>query len=175
VGTAEIVIAMGNIVKGTSPEEYYDVFTWASIDVLKQLTHRTEDDIRTDDNKKDWKRISDEEVVKPGGRLYPTYQEVCTSIRRTAIAAMDERPNNPRVMLRPIAARFIQAHKKVRPEAIQAGLTDVATALDRQIELINKMFPDLGTLDEEVTRFNRNVELGKTASNVEQEPMDFPS
>jgi len=175
VGTAEIAIAMGNILKGTAPDAYYEVYTWASIDVLKQLTHRTEEDILSDDNKKKWKHIPDDEVLKPGGRLYPTYQEVCTTIRRTAIEAMDQRSNNPRVMLRPLASRFLDAHKRVRPEAIAAGLTDVATGLDRQIDLISKMFPDLGTMEEEVERFNRNVELSNSERKVEQESMDFPS
>jgi hypothetical protein len=78
-------------------------------------------------------------------------------------------------MLRPLASRFLEAHKRVRPEAIAAGLTDVATGLDRQIDLISKMFPDLGTMEEEVERFNRNVELSNSERKVEQESMDFPS
>ena len=38
VGRAEIVIAMGNIVKGTSPDEYYEIFQWASLDTLQEVT-----------------------------------------------------------------------------------------------------------------------------------------
>jgi hypothetical protein len=37
------------------------------------------------------------------------------------------------------------------------------------------MFPDLGTMEEEVERFNRNVELSNSERKVEQESMDFPS
>jgi hypothetical protein len=87
VGTAEIVIAMGNIAQGTSPPEYYEVFTWASLDTLSIITGHSKEVILLDPNKRHWKLITDDDVLKPSGRLYQTYQEVCTNIRREAIAA----------------------------------------------------------------------------------------
>ena len=162
VGTAEIVIAMGNIIEGESPPEYYEVFTWASVDVLKTLTDQTEEEIFVQENRKDWKKITDAEVVEPGGRLYPTYQEVATSIRRFTIAAMDKRiTNNPREFLRPVAAHYIEGHTKVLAEAaFEKGPLgkQLMSALEQHIAAIRRMYPDLGTTEEEVARHNRNIE-----------------
>ncbi len=91
VGSAEIVIACGNLVQGTSPPEYWDLFQWASLDVLSILTGNPPETILADPGKKAWRLIPDDEVLTPGGRLYPTYQIVSTTIRREAIAAMDKR------------------------------------------------------------------------------------
>jgi hypothetical protein len=46
VGTAEIVCAMGNLHKDLGmPAEYYDVFHWASTDVLSKLTGQTPEEV----------------------------------------------------------------------------------------------------------------------------------
>ena len=57
VGTAEIVIAMGNLVQGTSPPDYYEVFQWASLDVLQEITGHTAEQILADPGKKHWRKI----------------------------------------------------------------------------------------------------------------------
>jgi hypothetical protein len=158
VGTAEIVIAMGNLVQGTNPPEYYDVFQWASLDVLKTLTGDSEETILANPGKRHWKKIANDEVLKPSGPLYSTYQTIATSIRREAIAAMDQQANHPRNLLRPIAARFIEAHTQVRREAEAEGLSHVVQQLDEAVVTIRGMFPDLGDLATEVAAHNRNIE-----------------
>jgi hypothetical protein len=150
VGTAEIVCAMGNLVQGTSPPEYYDVFQWASLDVLKTLTGDDEETILADPGKKSWKKIADDDVLKPGGRLYPTYQTIATTIRREAIAAMENKANHPRQYLRPLAVRFLESHTKVSREAEAEGLTDIVERLDEAVATIRIMFPDLKDFDTEL-------------------------
>lgn len=158
VGTAEIVLAMSNLVGGTSPLEYYEVFQWASLDVLEILLGTPPEQSLKDPTKKGWKLITDDEVLKPTGRLYTTYQTIATSIRREAIAAMDTQANHPRKLLRPIAARFIEAHTQVRREAEAEGLSHVVQQLDEAVVTIRGMFPDLGDLATEVAAHNRNIE-----------------
>lgn len=145
VGTAEIVCAMGNIIKGTSPPEYYDVFQWASLDTLAILSGDPPEKIIKDPEKQanGWKIIPDDEVIKPGGRLYPTYQEVATHIRRTAIQAIEKQPHHPRELLRPLAKIFLENHTLVRTTAEAGGLTEVTEAIDQGIRTIHAMFPDL--------------------------------
>ena len=152
VGTSEIVCAMGNIIAGASPAEYYDLFTWASLDVLSIITGDTPEQILRDPGKKHWKLIPDHEVLRPGGRLYPTYQEVATSIRREAIANLAKSPDNPREYLRPVAAHFIESHRKVRAEAQAEGMTDVVKRLDDAMATIQGMFPNLGSIAQELPR-----------------------
>jgi hypothetical protein len=151
VGTAEIVCAMGNIIQGTSPPEYYEVFQWASLDTLSILSGEPPEQIVKDPEKQahGWKIIPDDEVIKPGGRLYPTYQEVATHIRRTAIAAMEKQPHHPRELLRPLAARFIESHAELRTQAQAEGLTEIVARLDEAIRTIRAMFPDLGSTEQE--------------------------
>ena len=74
VGTAEIVCAMGNTMRGQTPPEYYEVFQWASVDAMAALLNKTHAEVLADPSKKDWKRIEDAEVIRPGGRLYATCQ-----------------------------------------------------------------------------------------------------
>jgi hypothetical protein len=143
VGTAEIVIAMGNILQGTSPPEYYEVFQWASLDVLSTIMGHTPEQILADPSKQHWTLIPDDTVIKPSGRLYAIYQTIATSIRREAIAAMDKQPHHPRAFLRPLAEHFIRSHAKVRAEAEANGLTDLVARLDEAIGTIRGMFPDL--------------------------------
>jgi hypothetical protein len=150
VGSAEIVIAMGNLVEGTTPPEYYDVFQWASLDVLKTLTDDSAETILADPGKKHWKLITDDDVLKPTGRLYTTYQTIATSIRREAIAAMEKQPHHPRHYLRPLAARFLEAHIKVRAEAELEGLTDHVVRIEEAEETIRDMFPDLEDVEAEL-------------------------
>jgi hypothetical protein len=147
VGTAEIVIAMQNIVKGTSPAEYWEIYQWASVDVLCTLLGQTPEEVLKDPGKRDWKLIPDDEVTEPGGRLYPTYQEISTSIRREAIAAMDKQPNHPRQYLRPIAAHFLRGHAKVLAEARASDDTEFVERLEEIMGTIHGMFPGITEAD----------------------------
>jgi hypothetical protein len=149
VGTAEIVCACGNIAEGTSPPDYYEVFQWASLDVLSTLSGDTVEEILRDPNKSHWKLIPDDDVLQPAGRLYPTYQIMATSIRREAIAAFNQDPRHPRELLRPLAAVFVESHAKVLAEAEAEGLEPVAKALREALRTIQGMFPDLKTMAEE--------------------------
>jgi hypothetical protein len=142
VGTAEICIAMGNILRGMSPPEYYDVFTWAAIDVLRIITGDSVDKILSDPTKKGWREIPDAEVLKPGGRLYQCYTEVATSIRRDAIKNLREE-NNSRANMLPFARQFLEANKKVRAEALEKGDADLLAFLDKSDLTIRTMFPAL--------------------------------
>ena len=104
-----------------------------------------------DKEKQGWKPVADDEVIKPTGRLYPTYQEICTQIRREVIASMEKDPiKHPRRMLRPWAAQFIESHARVREEAVRENVTAVIDAIDQQVTSIRKFFPDLGSFDQEL-------------------------
>jgi hypothetical protein len=154
VGRAEIVNALGNLIGTTKwPAEYTDIFRWASLDTLSIIQGYSRAEVLAAKAKQGWTDISDEDVVKPGGRLYPTYQKICTQIRRESIAAMEREPiNHPRSFLRPWAAQFLQMNQKVRAEAAQENLTDVVALVDEHIANIHTMFPDLGSFDEELDR-----------------------
>lgn len=158
VGTAEIVVACGNIMQGTMPSEYYEVFTWASLDVLSILTGDSKETILKDPGKKDWKLILDDEVLRPSGRLYKTYQEMATSIRRDAIENLRNQEDDPRRYLRPVAALFVESHRKVKAEAVAEGLTGLVERLDGAIGVITTMYPDLQGLEAEA--FRQTAERG---------------
>ena len=143
VGTAEIVIAMGNLVQGTSPPEYYEVFQWASLDVLQEITCHTAEQILADPGKKHWRKIPDAEVVQPGGRLYQTYQTICTTIRRELIAAMGNNPDHPRALLQPFAKLFLHGNAQARAEAEASGESRVIEMIDDSTRTILAMFPEL--------------------------------
>jgi hypothetical protein len=141
VGTAEIVAAMGNLHKEWAPGEYYDVFTWASVDVLGTLMGSTPDELRKE---KGWSSVSDADVIQPGGRLYPTYVEMATEIRRFAIASLKgDSEGNPREYLRPLGVYFLKAHLQVQARAEKDGRADVAKQLNEIIATIRTMFPNI--------------------------------
>jgi hypothetical protein len=142
VGTGEILIACGNILKGESPPEYFDVFTWAALDCLRIITGETTEKILSDPGKRGWTIIPDKEVLIPGGRLYQTYQTIATSIRRDAIAALSK-DSNPRARLLPFARQFLEANARVRATAIEDGNADLLAFLDKSDLTIRTMFPTL--------------------------------
>lgn len=151
-GTAEILVAMGNIIADTHPPEYYEVFQWASLDVLPIITGHSVEQILSDPKKKGWKVIPDDDVLKPGGRLHATYVEIATTIRREAIKAVEKDPDASRRYLRPVGAMFIENHTKVRAEAVAEGLTGVVERLDEAMATIQAMFPNLSDMDTEIAR-----------------------
>ena len=143
VGTAEIIVACGNLHKefASVPDDYRDIFEWATVDTLSVLTGETRDAIA---KAREYKVvITDDDVLKPGGRLNGTYIEIATSLRRTAIAAMEGAPDNPRQYLRPLAQHFIKTHTAYLTEADAEGLTEMAARLRSTIATIHGMFPDL--------------------------------
>jgi hypothetical protein len=160
VGRAEIVTAMGNLIDdGEVPPEYIEIFRWASVDTLSAIQGHTKEQVLAQKDKAGWKAIPDDDVVNPAGRLYATYQEICTSIRRETIAALEKAPmQHPRNFLRPWAAQFIDNHGRVREEAVRENLIQVIAAIDRQVEAIRRMFPDLGSFDEELANRSQVVE-----------------
>ncbi len=143
VGTAEIVIAMGNLVQGTSPELYYEVFQWAALDVLQEITGDSAEKILADPGKKHWRKIPDAEVVQPGGRLYSTYQTVCTTIRRESISVSTDNPDHPRALLQPFAKLFLEGNARARLEAEMEGQPRVIEMIDDSTRTILAMFPNL--------------------------------
>jgi hypothetical protein len=147
-GRAEIVVAMGNILQGESPPEYYDVFQWASLDVLSTITGHSPEQILKDPGKKHWRAIDDDEVTRPGGRLYATYQTICTSIRRDSIAAMKANPEHPRAYLLPFARLFLAANVEARQPAEADDDRRMLLAIDDSTRTILTMFPELAdTMD----------------------------
>lgn len=156
VGTAEIVMAIGNIIQGTCPPEYWEIYTWASVDVLRILSGDTAEQILAE--KENWKPIADDEVLKPSGRLYETYQTIATTIRREAIRNV--KGGFSRHFLRPLAARFIESHRYHRDEALAGHDLEMAARTTEHIDRIDAMFPRLGTVIQEVERYNaaRRVE-----------------
>ena len=136
VGTAEIVCAMGNLHTAQEirpPEPYWELFQWAATDVLSKLTGDPPAIVL---KHKDWPAISDDDVLRPGGRLYPTYQEVATHIRRQAIGHLDGAPENPRVNLRPLAEFFIRRYSELLAEAEAEREEPVIAALKTSLKTI---------------------------------------
>ena len=158
VGTAEIVCAMGNLHTAEEirpPKPYWELFqirsaayrattgnpaARAATDVLLKLTGDPPAIVL---KHKDWPAISHDDVLRPGGRLYPTYQEVATHIRRQAIGHLDGAPENPRVNLRPLAEFFIRRYSELLAEAEGEREEPVIAALKTSLETIRGMFPDL--------------------------------
>ena len=143
VGRSEIVLAMGNLIQGTSPPEYYSVFQWAALDVLQEITGHTAEKILADPGKKHWRKIPDADVVQPGGRLYETYQTVCTTIRRESISVSTDNPDHPRALLQPFAKLFLEGNAKARLEAEMSGEPRVLAMIDDSTRTILSMFPEL--------------------------------
>lgn len=166
VGRAEIICALGNMIDGEDdvPPEYLEIYRWAAIDTLSLIKEEPKAHLLAKDHP-DWPETTDEEVVHPEGRLYATYQEICTSIRRESVTALERNPiNHPRSFLRPWAADFLDAHQKVRKEAELSNLPDIVKMVDAQVANIKKMFPELGTFDEELDR--RQEVVVKTLTEV---------
>jgi hypothetical protein len=148
VGTAEIVVALGNCHKDTMPEPYYEVWSWASTDVMATLSRVPKAQIRNDHG---WAMIYDDVVLRPGGRLHATYTEIATSIRRTGISALKGDPDDPRTRLRPLALHFLRHHQEYLREAEAEGPQAAAflevDAVRRSIATIRSMFPDITTAE----------------------------
>jgi hypothetical protein len=140
VGTAEIVCALGNGHKEWMPSEYYEVFCWASTDVLSTLMRRKPDAIRKENG---WPDVSDEDVVKPSGRLNPTYVTIATEIRRASAGAIKGDPESPREFLRPLGVHFLMAHHRVLALAEKEGKTAAAAQIRATMAAIIAMFPGI--------------------------------
>jgi len=161
VGTAEIVCAMGNLHKEFDmPPEYYDIFIWAASDALSIITHESVPAIL---KTRGWKVVSDDDVLRPTGRLHATYQTISLSIRREAIASMEGHQENPRRYSRKIAEQYLKDYRQQladmdgMTEAELAGFAEssgsnLASAdmlpvskalLEVYIQRIERMFPEL--------------------------------
>jgi hypothetical protein len=149
VGSAEIVTAIGNTIRGTCPPEYWEIFMWASLDTLQTLTGDSPEAILAE--KVDWKLIKDEEVLRPSGRLFAVYTEIATTIRREAI--QNVRVDYSRHYLRPIAARFVQEHRRHREEALAERDLPMAKTLTTHIDRIEAMFPGLRSIEQELKQY----------------------
>jgi len=141
VGTAEIVVAAGNLMQGTIPSEYLEVYHWAAADVLGTLKDVAPEKVWAD---RAWSPlVADDDVLRPGGRLHPTYVEIATGIRRNVIAAMEQQEEHPRNHLRPLARAFLKGHARVRAAAEREGHAEVVARLDQAMEDIRTMYPGL--------------------------------
>jgi hypothetical protein len=145
----------------------YDLFTWASVDVLQAITGESAEKILADEAKKKagWKPISDEEVLKPGGRLYQTYQEVAQNIRRTIVAEVEKSPRNPRRIIRALAAQVLECHVDFRKNLVEKFGEEHETVvfLDKQVASIKREFPDLASSMAEEIKFLMTLLKGGAA------------
>jgi hypothetical protein len=149
VGTAEIVYAMGNVHQrmlenetDASPD-YREVFYWAAVDVLAALEGVSHDAVWKD---KGWKRVADEEVLQPSGRLFNAYTEMATYIRRTTISQQGDQ--HPRQLLEPVAKSFLENHRQVLARFKERSVSDPVVkeyipAIEDVIRTIEGMFPNL--------------------------------
>ena len=68
---------------------------------------------------------------------------IATSIRRTAISALQSDPDNPRKMLLPVAKVILEAHKAALAECQEKDLTEAVQHITEAIETVESMFPEL--------------------------------
>lgn len=144
VGTAELCIAMGNLLKADEqvPMDYQEVFWWAALDVLPVITGRSVESLLRDPEKRHWKIIPDRDVLTPGGRLYGTYVDLATSIRRTVVDGL-ERGTSPRANLLPFARQFLAHNEEMRAKAVAEGNLTMLDFLDKSDTAMRTMFPNL--------------------------------
>ena len=140
VGTAEIVHAMTNVHQNLlerdgASTDYREVFYWAAVDVLAIVEGRSRDELWKD---RGWKGVHDDEVLKPTGRLHGPYTLIATSIRRTAISALQSDPDNPRKMLLPVAKVLLDAHASALDECRERDLTEAVQQITEAIETIRE-------------------------------------
>lgn len=141
VGTAEIVLAMGNTHRELVPEPDWEVFRWAAADAMSKLLGISP--ARYCDNQ-EWTSVpKDDDVLKPGGKYNETYQKLADTIRRAAIGGLKGDPDAPRAMLRPLAEHFLQMHYQIRREAENQGRPELVASITEAIRVIQAMYPGL--------------------------------
>jgi hypothetical protein len=161
VGTAEIIVALSNCHKSFMPKPYYEIWAWACTTVMAHLTGENPEKIRKTN---EWPQVFDNDVLRPGGRLHPTYTEIATSIRRVSIDSMRGDEENPRVRLRPLALVFLHAHQRYLNEAKhEAGSVELlqVEAVENAIKSIHSMFPDI--TQDEINAVDFTEEVSKLA------------
>jgi hypothetical protein len=132
VGPAEIVVAMGNLIDGTMPDAYRDLFHWAGARTMSELDGIGHQQWCTENK---WPFVGDDDVLKPAGRLYGTYVEVAQSIRRMAASAVHPE-HHPRQVGLSLGAALHRLITGLQAEAEAAGLTDRADRLREHAELV---------------------------------------
>jgi hypothetical protein len=132
VGPAEVVVAMGNLIDGTVPDAYRDLFHWAGARTMSELDGVGHQQWCADNQ---WPFVSDDDVLKPAGRLYGTYVEVAQNIRRMAASAIqpDHHPRQVGLNLGQSLHRLITT---LQTEAEAAGLTEQAERLREHAERV---------------------------------------
>ena len=120
--------------------------------MLSILTKRPKSEIWAE---KGWPVIGDDEVLTPGGGLYPPYQTMATSIRRAAIAiTRAEADENPRAYLAPLAEHMVRVWTREREQLLTGHGDDAAMLvelLDRNIANLKTMFPEIDKPAEQAT------------------------
>jgi hypothetical protein len=142
VGTAEIVVGMGNRHQKDCPEPFWEVFQWAAVDVMSQVRHLRPEEIRKEHG---WDSvITDDDVIKPNGRLYGTYIEVVACLRQAAIGWQRDDPRAPRAMLKPLAQHFLNLNTAHLAEArLEPAAQWLVKYIENSIATIKDMYPDL--------------------------------
>lgn len=121
VGPAEIVVAMCSLIHDLSPPDYYRLFQWAMARVKAQISGCT---LAEAEEQAGWEHIPDEEVIVPGGPLYPTYQQAARGIREAAITGEDGEPQpSPRALAQRFCLEMANGAAAKCLEATVAGDT----------------------------------------------------
>jgi hypothetical protein len=147
VGTAEIVFAMGNVHQDFLEKElgvsgtYREIFNWAAIDVLSALEGKPKDHYWTE---RKWAVVTDDDVIKPSGRLYATYVEMATYIRRMTNNWLKDRPDHPRKLMEPVAKTLLDSWRLVRQRLAERALSNenlqtVLPSVDEAIQIVEHM------------------------------------
>jgi hypothetical protein len=147
IGTAELVFAMGNVHQEFLEQEtgvskdYREVFRWAAIDVLSILENKPKAQFWTE---RKWAVITDDDVIKPSGRLYAAYVEMATYIRRQSNAFLKDRPDNPRKLMEPVAKSLLDSWRTVRKRALaRPEMAEVKPSIDEATQIVEHMYPGL--------------------------------
>ena len=125
VGPAEIVVAMCSLIQDLSPPDYYRLFQWAMARVKAQISGGT---LAEAEEQAGWEHIPDEEVIVPGGSLYPTYQQAADpqAVEHYATIARTARRGRP-------ASRAGPAHLQRKQGSRRIGGFSQRSALARAI------------------------------------------
>lgn len=125
IGPAEIVVAMGNLIDGTMPDAYRDLFDWAASRTMSELDGMKPEQWCADHK---WQFIANDEVLTPAGRLYGTYVEVAQNIRRTATSGV-KLDRHPRLLTTRLGEALLKHIADQANQADAAGDTTHAEAL----------------------------------------------
>jgi hypothetical protein len=142
IGPAEIVVAMGNLIDGTMPDAYRDLFHWAAARTMSELDGQTAEQWCADHK---WPFVGNDDVLAPAGRLYGTYVEVAQSIRRQSAGAIQP-DRHPRQAVLKVGEALHRLSTHEADAAAAAGDTARAAALREHAEWVQRYLDEQAIL-----------------------------